>query len=161
MTKLKYWCRLKRAFLLVDSKHGLKQSDKELLGMLRQHAISHQVVLSKVDRVVCGGSRTPNDDQLRARSDSLREICGNIRKEIQPIDSEGPVALGELVACSAEKSVDGKRIGINNLRWAVLTATGLDNRSTGASMPLLTPASNEHSDRNREEGHNRAHHPTP
>ena len=117
--------RLKRAFLLIDSKHGLKQTDKELLELFRQHAISHQVVLSKADRIICGGSRFPKDEQLRGRSETLRAICDNIRKDIQPANSEGPVALGELIACSAEKSIDGKRIGINNLRWAVLAATGL------------------------------------
>lgn len=130
--------RLKRAFLLVDAKHGLKQTDKELLEMFRQHAISHQVVLSKADRIVCGGPKAPTDQQLHLRSESLRGICENIREAIQPAHSEGPVALGELIACSAEKSIDGKRLGINHLRWAVLAATGLLNPANGVSKALPT-----------------------
>ena len=137
--------RLKRAFLLIDSKHGLKQTDKELLELFRQYAISHQVILSKADRIICGGSKFPNNDQLRGRSEALRATCDNIREEIQPADSEGPVALGELIACSAEKSIDGKRIGINNLRWAVMVATGRyqysNNHGTWESTVLQTDAS--------------------
>ena len=116
----------------------MKQTDKELLELFRQHAISHQVVLSKADRIVYGGSRLPKDEQLRERSENLRAICNHIRKDIQPTDSEGPVALGELIACSAEKSIDGNRIGINNLRWAVLAATGRNQCSNNHEISGTT-----------------------
>ena len=131
--------RLKRAFLLIDSKHGLKQTDKELLEMFRQNAISHQVVLSKADRIVCGGPKAPTDQQLHVRSEVLRGICEDIREAIQPADSEGPVALGELIACSAEKSIDGTRLGINHLRWAVLASTGSNSPTIGVSKTLPSP----------------------
>ena len=58
----------------------------------------------------------------------LAKICEGIRADIQPAGSERPVALGELIACSAEKSIDGTRLGVNNLRWAVLAATGMSAR---------------------------------
>ena len=96
-------------------------------------------MLSKADRIIGGGSRLPKDELLRGRSENLRAICDNIRKEIQPTDSEGPVALGELIACSTEKSIDGKRIGINNLRWAILAATGRNqcNNNHGISGSMV------------------------
>lgn len=46
---------------------------------------------------------------------------------IQPPGYRGPVALGEILTCSAEKSIEaGKKLGIDGIRWAVLQAAGLD-----------------------------------
>ncbi|MCC3861412.1 ribosome biogenesis GTP-binding protein YihA/YsxC [Pseudemcibacter aquimaris] len=42
---------LRRVFVLVDSRHGLKDSDKELMSMLDETAVSYQVVLTKCDKV--------------------------------------------------------------------------------------------------------------
>lgn len=99
------------------------------------------------------GPRTPNDQQLQVRSENLRKICEDIRRDIQPSDSDMPVALGELIACSAEKSINGKRLGVNHLRWAVLAATATHSPERTASTKLLTHAqsgqSNTNQDRNR------------
>ena len=84
------------------------------------------------------GPRIPTDQQLHVRSESLREICENLRRDIQPSDSDRPVALGELIACSAEKSINGKRLGINHLRWAVLAATAMNSPRKTAATSLLT-----------------------
>ena len=145
--------RLKRAFLLIDAEHGLKRNDIELLELLRQNAVSHQVVLSKADRIVMSGPRTPKDQQLQVRSENLRKICEDIRRDIQPADSDMPVALGELIACSAEKSINGKRLGIDHLRWAVLAATATHSPGRMVTKKLLTHdhsgQSNTNQDRNR------------
>ena len=42
---------LRRALVLVDSRHGLKDSDTEMMGMLDKAAVSYQVVLTKADKV--------------------------------------------------------------------------------------------------------------
>lgn len=42
---------LRRVFVLVDGRHGLKDSDKELMSMLDETAVSYQVVLTKSDKV--------------------------------------------------------------------------------------------------------------
>jgi GTP-binding protein len=42
---------LARVFLLVDSRHGLKPPDLEVMDMLDQAAVSYQVVLTKADKV--------------------------------------------------------------------------------------------------------------
>lgn len=42
---------LRRVFVLVDGRHGLKDSDKELMTMLDETAVSYQVVLTKSDKV--------------------------------------------------------------------------------------------------------------
>lgn len=41
---------LRRVFLLVDSRHGVKDSDLELMSMLDETAVTYQVVLTKVDK---------------------------------------------------------------------------------------------------------------
>jgi len=127
--------RLKRAFLLIDSQHGLKPSDAELLRLLRENGISHQVILSKADKIVVHGSKNLSKQQLKNNTQNLLKICERLRKKVQPVGCEYPVALGELIACSAEKSVEGERIGINNLRWAVLIAAGLND--LGKKTPVL------------------------
>jgi len=42
---------LKRALVLIDSRHGLKDVDREVLGMLDTAAVSYQMVLTKADKV--------------------------------------------------------------------------------------------------------------
>jgi GTP-binding protein len=42
---------LKRVFLLIDSRHGLKANDLEVLGLLDKAAVSYQIVLTKSDKI--------------------------------------------------------------------------------------------------------------
>jgi GTP-binding protein len=42
---------LKRVFLLIDARHGLKPLDRGIMGLLGEAAISYQVVLTKADKV--------------------------------------------------------------------------------------------------------------
>ncbi len=42
---------LKRVFVLIDSRHGIKPVDEEILAMLDIAAVSYQVVLTKVDKI--------------------------------------------------------------------------------------------------------------
>ena len=116
--------RLRRAFLLVDALHGLKRSDEELLSLFRQNGISHQIILSKVDRILFGKSR-PSLARMERRSPELDRVFEELKGKIQPGHGDGPEALGEIVTCSAAVSLEGKKLGINNVKWAVLAATGL------------------------------------
>lgn len=49
---------LRRAMVLVDSRHGLKDSDRTFLGMLGEAAVSFQIVLTKADLI----GRAARDD---------------------------------------------------------------------------------------------------
>ena len=49
---------LRRVFVLVDSRHGLKPSDLELFEMLDEAAVTYQVVLTKVDKIKAGALAT-------------------------------------------------------------------------------------------------------
>ena len=42
---------LKRALVLVDSRHGLKEVDREMMGMLDDAAVGYHLVLTKSDKV--------------------------------------------------------------------------------------------------------------
>jgi GTP-binding protein len=42
---------LKRALLLVDSRHGLKEVDREVMKMLDEAAVSYHLVLTKADKI--------------------------------------------------------------------------------------------------------------
>ena len=42
---------LRRTFLLIDARHGIKDVDAEIMDLLDQTAVSYQVVLTKIDKV--------------------------------------------------------------------------------------------------------------
>lgn len=137
MVVLKLKSRLRRAFLLVDSLHGLKTSDRQLLASLRQNAISHQILLSKVDRIFHPKLKNKHD------SDRLLKLCEELRPILQPGNLEGPEALGELIGCSGEKTLEnGQKLGVDRVRWAILAAAGLGDN--GRKISLLGTADENH-----------------
>jgi GTP-binding protein len=42
---------LKRVYVLIDSRHGIKKNDEEVLDLLDKAAVSYQVVLTKQDKI--------------------------------------------------------------------------------------------------------------
>lgn len=42
---------LKRVFLLIDSRHGIKKVDTEIMDMLDKAAVTYQIVLTKIDKI--------------------------------------------------------------------------------------------------------------
>jgi GTP-binding protein len=86
---------LARVFLLIDARHGLKEVDKEALGLMDQAATSYQVVLTKLD-------------QLKAaeRDARIEETLAALKRR--------PAAFPEVLATSSR---DG--IGIAEVRAAV------------------------------------------
>lgn len=42
---------LRRVFLLIDSRHGIKKIDSEIMDMLDKAAVTYQIVLTKVDKI--------------------------------------------------------------------------------------------------------------
>lgn len=45
---------LRRVFLLIDSRHGLKKSDTELMSVLDETAVTYQIILTKTDKLKKG-----------------------------------------------------------------------------------------------------------
>lgn len=135
--------------MLVDARHGLKSSDEAFLAELRRNAVSHQVILSKVDKILLPGPRIPSRSALNNYTQRLDRIYQSVRAKIQPGRLDGPEALGEIISCSTEKTLErGRRPGINQVRWAVLAATGLNIekrtlRTTRSVEDKMTPADDE------------------
>lgn len=119
--------QLKRAFVLIDIHHGVKDTDVQLLDLLVQHQVPHQLLLSKVDKKLCVGSKLPRPEQFDARVQELTATMMQLRRVVEP--PEGNVtetlAIGEVLACSAEMSHAGKKLGIDAVRFAMLRAAGL------------------------------------
>jgi GTP-binding protein len=93
---------LRRLYLLVDGRHGLKDSDRELMDLLETAAVPYRVVLTKVDKVKAG--------ELEARIAEVEAEAGT-----------RAAALTRVAASSARKSH-----GIETLRAeiAALAAPG-------------------------------------
>ncbi|NSY42037.1 ribosome biogenesis GTP-binding protein YihA/YsxC [Agrobacterium tumefaciens] len=92
---------LKRVYVLIDSRHGIKKNDEEVLGLLDKAAVSYQVVLTKTDKIKDVG--VP-----RVISETLEKI----RKR--------PAAYPEVLATSSEKS-----FGLDSLRAEIVRTVSL------------------------------------
>lgn len=59
---------LKRVYLLIDSRHGLKSVDTEALDTLDEAAVSYQIVLTKADKLKKGEGEAMVEQTLKAVS---------------------------------------------------------------------------------------------
>ena len=75
---------LRRAFVLIDARHGVKKVDEEILGLLDSAAVTFQVVLTKADKV-------KEKDRLK--------VLNQVRAAL----SRHPAAFPEIVVTSSEK----------------------------------------------------------
>ena len=128
--------QLRRVFLLVDTKLGPKKTDLEMIRQLRRAGCPFQVVLSKADKILLCGIREkqkirPNRLRLNAKL-LQKEIAKELRSRVEA--AVGPGAM-DVLCCSAERTLDmgGKveRIGLGELRWAVLSACGIECDASG------------------------------
>ncbi len=87
---------LKRALVLIDSRHGIKDVDTDMLDMLDGAAVSYRIVLTKTDKIKASDLATVTEQTAQA-----------IRKR--------PAAHPDIIVTSAEKGM-----GIPELRAAVL-----------------------------------------
>ena len=88
---------LRRAFVLIDTRHGIKDVDEEILTLLDRSAVTFQVVLTKADKV------KPSDRDA---------IFAQARAALQ----KHPAAYPEIVMTSSEKGD-----GIETLRAIIAT----------------------------------------
>lgn len=90
---------LKRVFLLIDSRHGLKPHDKDVMDALDQSAVNYQIVLTKGDKL----KPTELAACVAASADAIKKR---------------PAAHPEVIATSAETGV-----GIPDLRATIAALT--------------------------------------
>jgi GTP-binding protein len=89
---------LKRALVLVDSRHGLKPIDHEVMRMLDEAAVSYHVVLTKADKV---------------KASELEKVAAQIAADAL----KHPAAHPETIVTSSETG-----LGVDRLRRAVVEA---------------------------------------
>lgn len=75
---------LRRAFVLIDARHGVKKVDNDILGLLDSAAVTFQVVLTKADKV---------------KETERAKVLDQVRDAL----SKHPAAFPELVVSSSEK----------------------------------------------------------
>ena len=91
---------LKRALVLIDSRHGIKDVDREILEMLDKAAVSYRIVLTKADKI---------------KASDLAIVTEQTEAEAR----KRPAAHPHILATSSEGG-----LGIPELRAAVLEAIG-------------------------------------
>ncbi len=92
---------LRRVFVLVDSRHGLKKNDLAMMDDLDIAAVSYQIVLTKADKLKKG--------QLARMIDETQQAL-----------AKRPAAHPEIIASSSEKN-----IGIDEVRAAIASLVDL------------------------------------
>ena len=90
---------LRRAFVLVDARHGIKSVDEEIMALLDSSAVTFQCVLTKTDKI---------------KTAERERVLDQVRGKLAP----HPAAYPELILTSAETSE-----GLATLR---ATIAGLD-----------------------------------
>ena len=88
---------LRRAFVLVDMRHGIKAVDQEILALLDRSAVTFQVVLTKADKV-----------NAETRETTIAQVQAALTKH--------PAAFSEIIVTSSEKGE-----GIETLRAVIAT----------------------------------------
>ena len=83
---------LRRAFVLVDARHGVKKVDQEIMALLDSAAVTFQVVMTKIDKI---------------KPHELDKILDQVRDAL----TKHPAAYPELVVTSSEKGT-----GVDTLR---------------------------------------------
>lgn len=87
---------LKRALVLIDSRHGIKDVDTDMLDMLDGAAVSYRIVLTKTDKI---------------KASDLAAVTARTAEQIR----KRPAAHPAIIATSSEKGM-----GLPELRAAVL-----------------------------------------
>ncbi|KAF2841862.1 hypothetical protein M501DRAFT_928050 [Patellaria atrata CBS 101060] len=128
--------QLRRAFLLIDAEHGIKSTDRQMLQLMRENGVPHQIVLSKVDKILAS-NKGLSPQSVAMNLPTLQKLYSEIREEIQPRKSRGQKALGEIIVTSSQAALSGgQRFGVSGLRWAVLRAANLGCDEEGRKEKL-------------------------
>ena len=88
---------LRRAFVLVDIRHGIKKVDEEIMDLLDTSAVTFQCILTKSDKV---------------NAEQKNQVLNQVREKLQ----KHPAAFPELLVTSAEN-----KAGVETLRSIIAT----------------------------------------
>jgi GTP-binding protein len=89
---------LKRSFVLIDSRHGIKEVDTDIMNMLDAAAVSYHLVLTKTDKI---------------KASALAEVLEKTQEQSRKHSAAHP----DIISTSAEKGM-----GLPELRASVIAA---------------------------------------
>ncbi len=92
---------LRRTYILIDGRHGMKDSDEEMMDLLDEAAASYTLVLTKTDKV---------------KREELEKHLANITQKLK----KHPAAFPEVIKTSATKG-----FGIENFREMIYCEAGI------------------------------------
>ena len=88
---------LRRVFVLIDARHGIKKNDMEVLDLLDTAAVSYQIVLTKIDKI---------------KASAVESLCKDTSAKI----AKRAAAFPDLLLTSSEKGT-----GMKELRAQIAT----------------------------------------
>ncbi len=102
---------LRRALVLIDGRHGLKEPDHEIMAMMDEAAVSYQIVLTKADKV-------PDADRAKLWTAAERDLKAHVAAHPRLIATSSRTGWGiaelraELAALAAPPAPghDGREI---------------------------------------------------
>ena len=86
---------LKRVFLLIDSRHSIKENDEEMMDILDSSGILYQIILTKIDEI------NPRELELKMQG-------------VENIFKKHPALYGEVLFASSKEN-----LGINQIREVI------------------------------------------
>lgn len=86
---------LRRIFMLIDSRHGIKDNDEEIMNILDESAVVYQIVLTKIDKI-------------SSNSDIAKRVESQVLKHV--------AAFPNILQTSAEKA-----IGIHDVQAEIVS----------------------------------------
>jgi GTP-binding protein len=89
---------LKRVFLLIDARHGVKANDEDVLKLLDKAAVSYQIILTKSDKL---------------HESKIAPLVADTLEKIK----KRPAAFPEVIVTSSEK-----RLGLESLHASIFKA---------------------------------------
>ncbi len=95
---------LRRVFLLIDSRHGIKDSDRDIMAMLDETAVTYQIILTKTDKLKKG---------------ELEKVMTKSQADI----AKRPAAFPEIIPTSSVK-----KNGLDVLKAEIATLALADHR---------------------------------
>ncbi len=91
---------LRRIFLLIDGRHGIKDNDKEIMKMLDVSAVNYQIILTKFDKL-----KVADRDKMieKTKADMTKFIA--CHPEVLATSSEKGWGIDEIRAAVAEMAI--------------------------------------------------------
>lgn len=91
--------QLRRLFVLVDSRHGLKDTDRMLMDWLNKSVVPYQIILTKIDK---------------AKKDELEQVKAEVSEELKKNAAAVPYVV--LTSAEAKQGIEELRGIIASLR---------------------------------------------